>query len=120
MQRRNKEATLSHCPLLSRSIWLPRAVSELTLQNKRSTCRGEWEKIGEVMGSAGASGGGDTMAVGNRLHAGQQWDFVFDVDIDPNQPPLKLACNRGDNPYDVADRWTPHPTPMPVLECQAW
>ena len=67
-------------------------------------CRGEWEKVGEVMGSAAGAGGGDTMAVGNRMHAGQQWDFVFDVDVDPNQPPLKLACNRGDNPYAVADR----------------
>ncbi len=71
-------------------------------------CRGEWEKVGEVMGSAGGGGGGDTMAGGDRMHAGQQWDFVFDVDVDPNQPPLKLACNRGDNPYDVADRCLTH------------
>ena len=30
---------------------------------------------------------------------------VFDVDVAEGQPPLKLALNRGDNPYLVADRF---------------
>ena len=32
-------------------------------------CRGEWERIGEVVG------GDDTMAAGSKWHNGQQWDF---------------------------------------------
>ena len=40
-----------------------------------------------------------------QLHNGQQWDFVFDVDAEEGAPPRKLACNRGENPYLVADRF---------------
>lgn len=64
--------------------------------------RGQWEKVGEVVGGPDA---GDTVGVGAKWHAGQQWDFVFDVDFADNQAPKKLACNRGDNPYDVAERY---------------
>lgn len=28
---------------------------------------------------------------------------MFDVDVEDGTPPRKLALNRGDNPYDVAD-----------------
>ncbi|KAK9806981.1 hypothetical protein WJX72_009418 [[Myrmecia] bisecta] len=65
--------------------------------------RGQWEKVGEVMGGPGE--GSDTMAVGSKWHNGQQYDFVFDVDIEDGTPPKKLAVNRGDNPYDAADRF---------------
>ena len=40
-----------------------------------------------------------------QLHLGQHWDFVFDVDAEEGAPPKKLACNRGENPYIVADRF---------------
>uniref|UniRef100_A0A7S1T7Z2 PFU domain-containing protein n=1 Tax=Tetraselmis chuii TaxID=63592 RepID=A0A7S1T7Z2_9CHLO len=43
------------------------------------------------------------MAVGSKIHNGQEWDYVFDVDVADGMPPLKLALNRGDNPYKVAD-----------------
>lgn len=36
---------------------------------------------------------------------GHEWDFVFDVDVSDSMPPLKLPMNRGENPYDVADRF---------------
>ena len=52
----------------------------------------------------GGPDAGDTVGVGAKWHAGRQWDFVFDVDFADNQVPKKLACNRGDNPYDVAER----------------
>ncbi|KAL4433027.1 hypothetical protein ABPG77_006454 [Micractinium sp. CCAP 211/92] len=61
--------------------------------------KGEWERIGEVVGA------GDTMTAGSKWHNGQQWDYVFDVDVQEGAPPLKLALNRGDNPYLVADRF---------------
>ena len=63
-------------------------------------CRGEWEKIGTVVGGPGE----DTVAAGNQFHEGQQYDFVFDVDVADNMPPLKLPVNKGDNPYDAADK----------------
>jgi hypothetical protein len=36
-----------------------------------------------------------------QIHNGQEWDYVFDVDVADGMPPLKLALNRGDNPYKV-------------------
>lgn len=30
---------------------------------------------------------------------------MFDVDVADNEPPKKLPCNVGENPYDVADRF---------------
>jgi PFU (PLAA family ubiquitin binding) len=36
---------------------------------------------------------------------GHEWDFVFDVDVSDNAPPLKMPMNRGEDPYDVADRF---------------
>ena len=61
--------------------------------------RGEWEKIGTVVG-----GPEDTVAAGNQFHQGQQYDFVFDVDVADGVPPLKLPVNKGDNPYVAADK----------------
>jgi hypothetical protein len=64
--------------------------------------------VGDVVGgpaeNGGGGGGGDNVAVGAKWHAGQQWDFVFDVDFADGAPLKKLACNRGENPYEVADR----------------
>lgn len=62
--------------------------------------RNEWEKLGEVVG-----GPQDTMAVGNKQHANQSWDYVFDVDIADGAPVKKLAANKGEDPYDVTDRF---------------
>ena len=64
--------------------------------------RCSWEKIGEVVGAPG--GGGGSVAVSDRTLDGTEYDFVFDVDISDSGPPLKMGVNRGDNPYDVADR----------------
>ena len=65
--------------------------------------RHDWEKIGEVVG--GPASGGDTMAVRSKMHGGQQWDYVFDVDAEEGAPPRKLPANRGEDPYVVADRF---------------
>ena len=79
----------------------------------------------EVCRTAGDSGrrwgtcwgvpAGDTVGVGAKWHNGQQWDFVFDVDFADNQAPKKLACNRGDNPYDVAERCAQQMLPCTLL-----
>lgn len=47
---------------------------------------------------------GDTVAAGPKYFEGQQYDYVFDVDVEEGVPPLKLPVNKGDNPYDVADK----------------
>lgn len=62
--------------------------------------RSEWEKLGEVV-----AGPQDTMAVGNKQHANQSWDYVFDVDIADGALVKKLAANMGEDPYTVADRF---------------
>lgn len=66
-----------------------------------------WEKIGTVVeGPPGGTGGGGGGAGGTKkFWAGQEWDFVFDVDVAEGEPPKKLALNAGDNPYIVADRF---------------
>ncbi|CAG9460711.1 unnamed protein product [Pedinophyceae sp. YPF-701] len=68
-----------------------------------SAAAGSWECVGEVMGGPG--GGDSNMVPSTKVHGGREWDFVFDVDVADGAPPLKLCMNRGDNPYDVADRF---------------
>lgn len=59
---------------------------------------GEWVKIGDVVGSAGNSGG-------KQEFDGKQWDYVFDVDIEDGAPPLKLPYNTNENAYSAAERF---------------
>ncbi|KAK9809770.1 hypothetical protein WJX73_004494 [Symbiochloris irregularis] len=64
-----------------------------------------WDRIGDVVGGPGAGGGDSNVAVASKMHNGQQYDFVFDVDVEDGAPPKKLPYNRGDNLYDAADRF---------------
>jgi phospholipase A-2-activating protein len=63
-----------------------------------STGSQKWEKIGEVVGSAGGSGSKQT-------YNGKQYDFVFDIDIEDGKPALKLPFNVTQNPYDAASKF---------------
>ncbi|PKA57051.1 Dynein assembly factor with WDR repeat domains 1 [Apostasia shenzhenica] len=56
----------------------------------------KWIKIGEVV-----DGPGD----GRHILDGVQYDYVFDVDIGDGEPIRRLPYNRGDNPYEVCDKW---------------
>jgi hypothetical protein len=48
---------------------------------------------------------------------GQEYDFVFDVDVADGAPPLKLPMNKGDDPYDVAEGFLEkHQLPLSYLE----
>ena len=81
---------------------------------RECTCdarRGQWEKVGDVVGGPG-EGSGDTVGVGGKWHRGRQWDYVVDVDFADGVAPKKLAFDRHDNPYLVADRCA-HPRPAP-------
>lgn len=68
-----------------------------------SAAAGGWEKIGVVVDGPG-SGAQEISGQGNVLN-GVQYDHVFDVDIADGAPVRKLPYNRGQNPYDVAERW---------------
>ena len=56
-----------------------------------------WERLGEVTGV------GD--GAGKKTYAGQEYDYVFDVDFKDGAPPLKLPFNDGDNPYAAAEQF---------------
>jgi len=58
---------------------------------------GEWVKIGDVVGG--------TQSKTKQEFDGQQWDYVFDVDIEDGAPPLKLPYNINENPYVAAERF---------------
>nr|XP_028964979.1 phospholipase A-2-activating protein [Malus domestica] len=58
----------------------------------------KWDKIGEVV-----DGPDDSMK--RPVLDGNEYDYVFDVDIGDGEPIRKLPYNRSDNPYDTADKW---------------
>lgn len=58
---------------------------------------GVWSKLGDVVGKSQASGSK------KETYNGKKYDYVFDVDIEDGQPPLKLPFNNSDNPYNVAE-----------------
>jgi phospholipase A-2-activating protein len=44
-----------------------------------------WQKIGEVVDAVGSGR--------KQLYNGQEYDYVFDVDVQEGAPPLKLPYN---------------------------
>ena len=75
-----------------------------------SSATREWVAVGTVVDSAASSGK-------KAEHLGQDYDYVFDVDIEDGKPPLKLPYNISQNPYDVATRFIQeHELPIGYLE----
>jgi len=58
----------------------------------------QWVNVGTVVDQAGSSGR-------KISHNGKEYDYVFDVDIEDGKPPLKLAYNLSQNPYEVARKF---------------
>ncbi|KAJ5665557.1 uncharacterized protein N7477_008005 [Penicillium maclennaniae] len=58
----------------------------------------EWIAVGTVVDSAGSSGR-------KTEYLGQDYDYVFDVDIEDGKPPLKLPYNASQNPYEAATKF---------------
>ena len=56
-----------------------------------------WVSVGTVVDAAGSA----TKVSYN----GQDYDYVFDVDIEDGKPPLKLPYNANENPYEVARKF---------------
>ncbi|KAL8954126.1 MAG: hypothetical protein Q9222_000008 [Ikaeria aurantiellina] len=90
------------------------------LQQKSGTKEGQVIMIREDDGSVGAyqwsQGASSWMSVGTVVDAvgssgkktdylGQEYDYVFDVDIEDGKPPLKLPYNLSQNPYEAATKF---------------
>ncbi len=58
----------------------------------------EWINVGTVVDAVGSSGR-------KISYKGQDYDYVFDVDIEDGKPPLKLPYNLSQNPYEVAKKF---------------
>lgn len=57
----------------------------------------QWLKIGQLV---------DSVASSNKVaYQGQEYDYVFDVDIEDGKPALKLPFNATQNPYDAATKF---------------
>ncbi|PLB35805.1 WD repeat PLAP family protein [Aspergillus candidus] len=58
----------------------------------------EWIAVGTVVDSAASSGK-------KTEYHGQDYDYVFDVDVEDGKPPLKLPFNVSQNPYEAATKF---------------
>lgn len=68
-----------------------------------------WVKVGQVVDSAASTN--------KVMYNGQEYDYVFDVDIEDGKPPLKLPYNATQNPYDAATKFLQdNELPMSYLE----
>ncbi|KAL1860115.1 WD repeat protein Lub1 [Paecilomyces lecythidis] len=63
-----------------------------------SSATQEWIAVGTVVDAAGS--GGKKIE-----YLGQEYDYVFDVDIEDGKPPLKLPYNVSQNPYEAATKF---------------
>lgn len=58
----------------------------------------QWISVGTVVDAVGSSGR-------KQEYLGQDYDYVFDVDIKEGAPPLKLPYNLSQNPYEAATKF---------------
>lgn len=63
----------------------------------------KWEKIGEVVGSAGTEGA--SRQTNKQIYNGKEYDFVFDVEIQEGTPRMKLPYNLTDDPWMAAHQF---------------
>ncbi|QDZ18943.1 PFU domain-containing protein [Chloropicon primus] len=67
----------------------------------------QWERVGEVVANPddAPATGTSSMVAPDKMVDGEHYDYVFDVDVQDGVPPLKLPYNKGENPYEAADRF---------------
>jgi phospholipase A-2-activating protein len=58
----------------------------------------QWIAVGTVVDAVGSSGK-------KTEYLGQDYDYVFDVDIEDGKPPLKLPYNLSQNPFEAARKF---------------
>ncbi|RKP03794.1 hypothetical protein CXG81DRAFT_9068, partial [Caulochytrium protostelioides] len=74
-----------------------------------SAAQAQWVKLGDVVNAVASDR--------RKLHDGQEWDYVFDVDIEDGSPPLKLPYNAAENPWVAAQRFIErHELPASYLD----
>lgn len=57
----------------------------------------EWEKMGEVVGTGNGAQ--------KEIYCGQEYDYVFNIDVEDGKPPLKLPYNIGEDPYVISQKF---------------
>ncbi|EPX73482.1 WD repeat protein Lub1 [Schizosaccharomyces octosporus yFS286] len=62
-----------------------------------SQVENDWKKVGQVVDAVGSNR--------KQLYNGQEYDYVFDVDVAEGQAPLKLPYNVTENPFQAAIRF---------------
>ncbi|GAA5915535.1 hypothetical protein JCM5296_001753 [Sporobolomyces johnsonii] len=79
-----------------------------------------WNDLGEVVGTdaPGSSEPCQPLAPSSKMeHDGQQYDFVFQIDVKDDEPPIPLPFNLGDDPHNVAVTFvTQHSLPESYVE----
>lgn len=63
-----------------------------------SSSANQWINVGTMVDAVGSSGR-------KVNYQGQDYDYVFDVDIEDGKPPLKLPYNLSSNPYETARKF---------------
>lgn len=63
-----------------------------------SAAEGRWTKIGDVVGSSGAT----QQTSGKVLYEGKEYDYVFSIDVNESGPSFKLPYNITDDPWLTA------------------
>jgi phospholipase A-2-activating protein len=58
----------------------------------------QWISVGTVVDAVGSSGRKEE-------YLGENYDYVFNVDIEDGKPPLKLPYNLSQNPYEAATKF---------------
>ncbi|WWC94553.1 hypothetical protein V866_001399 [Kwoniella sp. B9012] len=68
-----------------------------------------WQQIGQVVDAIGQGR--------KQLYEGQEYDYVFDVDVSEGMPPLKLPYNVAENPWIAAQRFL-NKHELPATYCE--
>jgi phospholipase A-2-activating protein len=63
---------------------------EIVEAHQWSAQNGQWLKVGEVVDAVGNSR--------KQVYQGKEFDYVFDVDLGPGQPSLRLPYNKNGKP----------------------
>ncbi|WWC89009.1 uncharacterized protein L201_003926 [Kwoniella dendrophila CBS 6074] len=68
-----------------------------------------WQQIGQVVDAIGQGR--------KQLYEGQEYDYVFDVDVAEGMPPLKLPYNVSENPWIAAQKFL-NKNELPSTYCE--
>ncbi|KAL1130148.1 hypothetical protein AAG570_013086 [Ranatra chinensis] len=67
---------------------------------KWSAVKSMWEEVGDVVGACKSPSTENKV-----MHDGKEYDYVFNIDLEDNKPPIKLPYNTCDDPWAVAQEF---------------